>query len=310
MFATIVGPYPRPAGLDEEAALRLALGDQLEAEMGILADGATTPDPDALAAWLRADAMARDLATELGMEPRPVKARLLGPWTAGAQAATDRRRRRLAMAAARAGSAQLQALFRAGAPMAQVEEDGLIELAADDRAGHRLAIDALQALMEGVEGHVSLSIVGGDASPAGAQVCYAAPFSSHGFDLIHGPDSWRVAVKAPPARGLVLGVADCRTSAPDDLPVSVWAARYGASTGGRGSDRIGLSPSAGLERLPLDVARAKLRALAEAAAVAGLRGDALRDALPTEALNRTAPPGIKPVPRRRSAPPTEPTEPA
>src|SRR5207342_610195 len=62
MFATIVGPYPRPDGLDDEAALRLAIEDQLLADMGVLADGAATPDPDALAAWRRADAMARSLA--------------------------------------------------------------------------------------------------------------------------------------------------------------------------------------------------------------------------------------------------------
>jgi len=302
MFATIVGPYPRPDGIDDEAALRLALGDQLEAEMGILADGNATPDPDCLAAWHRADVMARLLATESGSEPRPVKARLLGPWTAGARAGADRRRRRrAAMAAATAGNAQLRALFAGGAPLVQVEEDGLAAIEPDDRAGHRLAIDALMALLDGVEGHVSLSINGGDASPAGPEVLYAAPFSSHGFDLIAGPDGWRVAQRAPRQRGLILGVADCRTTARDYVPLSVWAARYGASMGARGQERIGLAPSAGLERLPLDVARVKLRRLAEAAAVAGMPDEAMRAAMPKEALTRGGPPGRTLVPRRGGA---------
>jgi hypothetical protein len=118
MFATIVGPYPRPAGVDDEAALRLAIEDQLLADMGVLADGAATPDPDAVAAWRRADAMARSLATELGVEPRPLKARLRGPWTSSTPLEADGSRdRESTMAAARAGNAVLKALFAAGAPM-------------------------------------------------------------------------------------------------------------------------------------------------------------------------------------------------
>ena len=80
------------------------------------------------------------LATDLGIEPRPVKARLLGPYTAGARTGGDRRRRRRAtMAAAAAGNEQLRALFAAGAPIVQVEEDGLAEIEPDDgpRTGWR-----------------------------------------------------------------------------------------------------------------------------------------------------------------------------
>jgi hypothetical protein len=315
MFATIVGPYPRPDGLDDESALRLALGDQLEAGMGILADGATTPDSDAVAAWRRADATARSLATELGIEPRPVKARLLGPFTVGARAGTDRRRRRrAAMAAAEAGNAELRALFLAGSPLVQVEEDDLTTIGADDEPAHRLATDALITLIDAIEGHVSLSIAGGDASAAGSEILYAAPFSSHLFDLILGPDGWRVARQAPRERGLILGVADCRKTIPDDVPVSVWAARYGASMDARGLERIGLAPSAGLERLPLEAARGKLRALAQAAAVAGLPASEQRKKLPKKALVRTARPGRSPMalsPRRaaRSKPPAPSLEP-
>ncbi|MET1232644.1 MAG: hypothetical protein ABWY52_07315 [Candidatus Limnocylindrales bacterium] len=294
MFATIVGPYPRPDGLDDESVLRLALADQLEAGMGILADGAPTPDADPVGAWRRADATARSLAIELEVEPPPVKARLLGPWTAGRGSSHRRRHRHETMAAASIGNDQLRALFAAGAPLVQVEEDGLAVIEADDEPARALAIEALLALMDGIRGHVSLSISGGDASVAGLEVLYAAPFSSHLFDLILGPDGWRVARQAPRERGLILGVADCRKAIPDDVPVSVWAARYGASMGARGLDRIGLAPSVGLERLPLEAARAKLRALAEAAAVAGLGGQELRNAMPKKALVRTARPGRPP----------------
>ena len=140
--------------------------------------------------------------------------------------------------------------------------------------------------MDGVEGHVSLSIVGGDASGAGPEVCYAAPFSSHLFDLIHGPDGWRVARQAPSARGLIVGVADCRPGKRDVEPVLVWGGRYAASMGSRGLERVGLAPSAGLESLSRDKALARIQLLARAAATAGLSNAELRRALPKRALTR------------------------
>ena len=297
MFATIVGPYPRPDDLDDEAALRLAIEDQLLAGVGVLADGAVTPDPDAVAAWRRADAMARSLATELAVEPRPLKARLQGPWTSSVPFESERRYDRASkLAAAEAGNLALKALFAAGAPMVQVEEDGLTAIGADDAPARALAIDVFQTLMAGVGGHVSLSVVGGDPCGAGPEVLYAASFSSHLFDLILGPDGWRVARQAPRERGLVLGVADARVDHRDAVPVSVWAARYGASMGARGLDRIGLAPSAGLEQRSPAVARLKLRGLAEAAAMASLEGDALRQALPKRARSRGKRPEVETPP--------------
>ena len=98
---------------------------------------------------------------------------------------------------------------------------------------------------------------------------------------------------APRERGLILGVADARTDRRDVVPVSVWAARYGASMGARGLDRIGLAPSAGLEERSPAVARVKLRRLAEAAAMASLEGDALREALPKRARSRGKRPTVE-----------------
>jgi hypothetical protein len=197
------------------------------------------------------------------------------------------------LAAAAAGNLALKALFAAGAPLVQVEEDGLTAIAAEDAPARALAIDVFQALLTGVEGHVSLSVIGGDPCGAGPDVLYAAPFSSHLFDLILGPDGWRLARQAPRERGLILGVADGRTDRRDPVPVSVWAARYGASLGARGLDRIGLAPSAGLEERSWAVARMKLHGLAEAAAVASLEGDALRQALPKRARSRGRRSGVE-----------------
>jgi hypothetical protein len=148
----------------------------------------------------------------------------------------------------------------------QVEEDGLRLIGPNDDAERELATAALGRLTAGLSGHLSLSVAGGDADGAGAHVLYDAPFSSHYFDLMLGPDGWRAARDAPPERGLILGVADCRSPEPDDRGLSAWAAAYAASMRGRGFERVGLAPSAGLESLPREAARAKLAGLA---AVAG-----------------------------------------
>jgi methionine synthase II (cobalamin-independent) len=274
MFATILGPYPHPVGLDAEAALRLALEDQLEADLGLLADGRVlAPGDDAVASWRAAVTCGERLASERGLEPRPVKARVIGPYTLGRlgdRAIAARRRRTLA--AAEAGNAVLRTLLEAGAPVVQVEEDALRHIGPDDGAERDLAVAALRRLTADLTGHLSLSVAGGDPCGAGARVLYDAPFSSHLFDLILGPEGWRVAREAPAERGLVVGVADCRTTDPDDAGVSAWAAYYAASLRGRGLERIALAPSAGLESLPREVAVGKLAALAVAAAMSGRGG--------------------------------------
>lgn len=301
MFATISGPYPWPAGLADDAFLELALGDQLEADLGMLADGLASPADDPVAAWSAADACARRLATERDVAPRAVKARLRGPYSAGRRAGGGASsRERTTLAAAEAANLVLRLLLSAGAQVVQVEEDGLTSIGPDDEAERSLAGEALRRLTDGVAGHLSLSVVGGDPCGAGARVLYDAPFSSHVFDLIAGPDGWRVAREAPGDRGLIVGVADCRAVEADDAPVMLWAARYAASFGRRGLERVALTTSAGLERLPRAVARAKLGGLAAAAALAAIRDrEALRDGLEFQALTRSAPPGRRPLPRRR-----------
>ena len=65
----------------------------------------------------------------------------------------------------------------------------------------------------------------------------------------------------------------------------IWAARYASSLGGRGPERVGLAPAAGLEALPRDVARSKLAGLAEAARKAALPDDELMTQLDPRAID-------------------------
>jgi hypothetical protein len=299
VFAAIAGSYP-PVGGDAAEALERTLADQLEAGLGILADGAvrdvTTEEQGsgAIRAWLDAVEVAGMIAGATGLPVTSVKACLTGPLSMSGPAgrAIDRIAR------------VLHDLFAAGAPVVQLHEPWLATPEAASAAGRERARSTWLAALAGVTGHVTLAIPGGGASAAGAEVLAAAPFSSYLLDLVTGPGDWRVAAKLPGERGLVLGVADLRTPAQDPLAVLVWAARYAASMQGRGVDRVGLAPSAGLERLTRVAARSRLARLAEAARLAGLPGEELAGALEPAAVDaRSAALGRWDPPARRRRPP-------
>lgn len=301
MFATIAGGYPWPDagdGGDDQSpdgvALRQVVADQLESGLGMVADGrvhALTSEGGAagvIEAWRAADAVARDHAAASGLEPALVKACLVGPgdlgWAAypgGAGVA----RRRATLAAAELLHQLISELVRAGAAVVQLEERCVARLAPDDDAERGLLRDAWARALGHPAGHVSLAVLGGSAEAAGAALLYDAPFASYLFDLITGPDSWRVAASAPNDRGLIVGVADARLPRPDPEPVLIWGARYASSLGGRGPDRVGLAPSTGLEMLPRAAAQAKLAALAEAARTATLPAEQLASEIDPRAVD-------------------------
>ena len=197
----------------------------------------------------------------------PVKQCIAGPYTLGRLAdAGDVGRQTLTLAAAEALNQEIRALFDAGAPVVQVDECALTLIGADDDAERALVTDALRRLTEGFDGsaHLSLGITMGSAAHAGSAI-FDAPFRSYLFDLIAGPDNWKLVADAPADRTIVCGVADARTTRPDELESMVWAAHYAASTQGRGLERVAVAPSTGLEYLPRDRAKAKIQALGDAA---------------------------------------------
>jgi hypothetical protein len=57
MFATLAGSYPRPADVPRDEPLRVALGAQADAGLGLLSDGLVHESDDAselVDAWLAA----------------------------------------------------------------------------------------------------------------------------------------------------------------------------------------------------------------------------------------------------------------
>jgi methionine synthase II (cobalamin-independent) len=242
----------------------------------------------AIEAWRAADAVTRDHAEAAGLEPALVKACLVGPGDLGWAAdptGDGVARRRATLAAAEQLHDLIAELFRAGAPVVQLEERCVTRLAPDDDAERGLLRDAWARSLGDPAGHVSLALLGGSAEAAGAALLYDAPFASYLFDLITGPDSWRVAASAPQDRGLIVGVADARVPSPDSEPVLIWGARYASSLGGRGPGRVGLAPSAGLETLPRAAANRKLAALAEAARKATLPVEQLASEIEPRAVD-------------------------
>jgi hypothetical protein len=290
MFATLAGPYPPPAG---DGGLAEVLSDQLEAGLGMLGTGtvheAIIDKGSPIDAWRVADGIVRGLVAESHVEPPVVKVCLVGPYTIGRRVepglADGRARSQATRIAVDLLNVELRGLFEAGVMVVQVQEDALTLMDADAHGERRLAAETFQRLLDGVTGHVTLAISGGNADQVGAAPLFDAPFASYLFDLIAGPDNWRLIAQAPGDRGIICGVADTRTHAPDAEAVTIWAARYAASLGGRGPERVGLAPAAGLEALPREVARSKLTALAEAARKAGLPDEELMTQLDPRAID-------------------------
>jgi hypothetical protein len=267
MFATLAGGYPWPSTSTPEAALDVVVAAQVEAGLGLLADGrvhSTKLSPrDLVAAWVAAVEAGARLGSEL-----PVKVAVEGPWAAGGSDG--------ASAAARALRDGLHVLAAAGCPFVEVHEPTVT--LPHDGAG-RAAFAAAQAvLLDGLPDglHACLAITGGDAVALGADALFAAPYRSHLFDLVAGPESWRLVAVAPAERGIVLGVGDATGRRLTRLEDVVWAAGYAASTQGRGMDRVGIAPSGNLADLGEAAARAILDLLGEAArALAAGRDDVL-----------------------------------
>ncbi len=268
MFATLAGGYPWPADLTADEALTAVVGAQVEAGLGLLADGRVHGAGSASDALVAAWRAARDAAVRL-TPGLPVKIAVAGPWSTGGGPAG-------ALEAAGRLHAGLVDLAAAGCPVVEVHEPAA-SLPADE-PGRAAFAAAHVALLVGIGSdlHVALAITGGDAIRLGADAMFAAPYRSYLLDLLDGPESWRLVAAAPGERGIVVGVGDAAGRRRTRLEDVIWAASYAASTRGRGLQRVGVAPSGSLAALAPDRARAVLEMLGEAAdAVAGGREEIL-----------------------------------
>jgi methionine synthase II (cobalamin-independent) len=260
VFATLLGAYPPPSDASSPGpGIRGVIGEQAAAGLEPLSDGQgargarSVDDAAAIVdAWRRAGSLAHGA----------LKQAVVGPYTLAGRAGAP---------ADFAGPVRetIAALAAAGCPMIEIEEPAAVEIRGDARERQRF-VEGLRAATAGLGDavHLSLVLIGGNVDSLGAATLFDLPFSSYAFDLIAGPDNWRLIAQAPGDRGIVVGALDPSPSASEGPEVLVWAAQYAASTGRRGLVRVGLANASGLDGLTPEQARSKIQALGEAARIA------------------------------------------
>lgn len=304
MFATLLGPLPRPplgSGVSDRELIEAAVRAQEAAGIEPINDGGLGGGEPPVERW-RATA---------ALTTRAVKQALVGPYSlgwaevVGASGATAREAATLA--AANALNADLRALASEGCPLIEIHEPAATAIGVDQRE-RALFREAHRRLLDGVDGsHLSLAITGGNADAAGIETLLGAPYGSLAVDLIAGPDNWRLVVATPGDRGIICGALSPELGSDDGPELLLWAAAYAASAGNRGPARVGLATASSLARLSWAEAVAKLRRLGEAARQADLPpGERRRSIDPravdmrSAALGRVEP--RRPSRRRRPGP--------
>ena len=294
------------------------VGVQADAGLDVVTDGgARTPDPGA--ALLRALAegdlgpdgyLVRTWQATASLTDRVVAQAIQGPYTLARRVHRDRsatQRTDFALEMAAHLGAELRALAAAGCPMALIEEPDAVLIggypsALTNEVEAELFGATQERLLTEPSGlHAMLVVTGGSAWAAGPEAILGAPYQSYLFDLIGGPDNWNLIREVPGDRGVVCGALRA-DSAADQLPELVWAARYAASSNGRGLERVGLTNATPLEDLDSVAIGRAAAALAKASRLAQLSPDqAVAEGLDPRAIRQ---PDTRPPRVRRSKPAT------
>lgn len=195
----------------------------------------------------------------------PVKAVLTGPVTL-ASLALDRhygKKRPLAIDFAQALAEEVAGLRSAGAQHIQIDEPILTRQPED----LSLVADTLELLaMRRGPAELTLATYFGDVAKI-YRGLLELPADVIGLDLVQGPKTWSQLAKNGSEKGIAFGVVDARNTKLED-PEAV-AARVRELRGSVDLERSYLQPSNGLEFLPRETARRKLRILADAAHLVG-----------------------------------------
>ena len=311
MFGTILGALPRPAesdvsGTTDDDLVRFVIAVQEAAGLEPITDGrlrwhgelgpltgldALSADRDGRLRVSGVPRRTRPLVLEewrfaAGATTRAVKQALPGPYTAGRRVQGDSAvRQELTFALADALHDEIAGLADAGCPLIEIDEPDATTIGAA-HSERRLFIEAHRRLTAGLSGlHLSLALTGGNADDADVETFLNPAYASYAVDLINGPDNWRLVTAIPGERGIVCGALDSAIRSDDSPELLVWAARYAASTGGRGLDRVGLAVIPGLDRQEWSVVERKMAVLGRATGIAGLSDDDLAATIDPRAVD-------------------------
>lgn len=201
--------------------------------------------------------------------PVPVKPVITGPFTLAtlSRNAHYPSFREFVLAAARALNGELRALVAAGAEVIQVDDPAVCRFKQD----YAIFAEAASVLADGISAKLILCTYFGDVAGLYPRIL-ELPFAVIGLDFVAGHRNWDVVRTAPFTKELMAGVLDARNTRLETVENLITAIRR--LTNVVPPERLMISPSAGLEFLPLGVARRKLRVLVEGTRAAGaeLRG--------------------------------------
>ena len=204
---------------------------------------------------------ARSVAT------REVKAVIPGPITFARLSVDDHYddHEDFVLAIARVLAQEAFELEAAGARTIQIDEPALLDAPED----LDLASEALRVLTRELDSASTiLATYFGDAKRLGPQF-FDLPVHGFGLDFVSGPENFHLLKQFPPEKVLQAGIVDARnTKLESDHEI---AGDLDQLTAEVNESCLIAAPSAGLEFLPREKARAKLRALAHAAGKVGTR---------------------------------------
>ncbi len=215
------------------------------------------PVIEAPLAW-REPITVRDYCFALEHSSRPVKPVLTGPCTL-ARLSRDEAYDSLegcVMALAEALNQEAHALQQAGASFIQFNEPAILRHKED----FPLLQAASETMLRGVDAETALYLYFGDVAGIYPEVL-ELPFDLIGLDFVMGQANYQLLRQSRFTKKLGLGLMDARNTRMERVEDIVDKIRIASEFAPL--DRIHVSPSAGLEFLPREVAQAKLARMVE-----------------------------------------------
>jgi 5-methyltetrahydropteroyltriglutamate--homocysteine methyltransferase len=208
----------------------------------------------------RGPSSVEDFGFASSVASKPVKAVVPGPVTFARMSLDEHYKdpEAYTLALARVLSQEAFELEAAGARHIQIDEPGLLDAPEDVELARR-ALAILTDELESAE--VTLATYFGDAKRLGTAL-FGLPVHVLGLDLVAGRDNMELVDQFPTDVGLQAGIVDARNTMLE--PRGDLTQLIDRLAGAVGADRLRVSPSAGLEFLPREQARAKLHGLSEA----------------------------------------------
>lgn len=217
------------------------------------------PIPEAKLEW-QAPIAVRDFRFAQGASSRPVKAVITGPFTLGylSQEGCYSDRATLVLDLAHILNREALALQEAGATIIQFDEPAILRYKQD----FSLLQEASSVATQGLRVKTSIHTHFSDLSGIHLQF-FQLPFQVFGLDFVMGRANYDLIGDLPAGKELAAGIMDARNTkmeSVDDLVESIRKVSQHVP-----SDRLYITPNAGLEFLPRTTAHAKLTRLVEGA---------------------------------------------